>query len=74
MLQVTEANPVGSTQAQHLTVQCGFLSSRLHQKHLELPNYVSCYQNIAKLLPCPIIYFGGQNVQVMLCYQIWYLY
>ena len=61
VLQAIEANLVNSTQACHLTVQCGSSPSQTRQKHPELVNYASHYQNIAKtfhLLQYFIFFFG----------------
>ena len=56
MLQVVAENLFNIRQAQHLTVQ--------KQKHPELLNSISCYQNVAKFLT--LFSFIGQ--EVVTCY------
>ena len=46
--------------AQHFTDQCNSLPSWPQQKHLEVPNCASRYQNIAKLLTCPYWRCGNE--------------
>ena len=55
--QAIKANPISSTWrvSGELSIQCCSSSSQAQQKHSELPNCASCYQNIAKLLTHPCI-------------------
>ena len=50
LLLAIEANLTSGTWTLHLTVQCGLSPSQPWQKHPGIPNYASCYQNIAKIL------------------------
>ena len=69
MLQTIKANPASNTQriSDELSIsQCGLSSSQLWQKHPEMRNCASFYQNIAKLLTRPSIWVLGSHFRIFI--------